>query len=155
MYGFLFSVIVQLVSTDHMYTTISSSVLNGTAVQPGEEVSITCVTCNSSILIWISEDYIIQNGLQEFTSESRDQIGVRITQSSENVIAVLDSVNITSDGNTIMMSTVRIRVSLLYPKYSVTCRNGGYYIDKSFTFYVDDKQYIEGRLSVALPNKIT
>ena len=131
--GFFFSVILQLVSPEEV--TLTGSISNGTTVHPGEVVNITCVIRDSEILIWLSDDYILHNGYLEFIPSN---LGQQVTQSGGNITARLSRVNQTSDRNTTMVSILCIRVSL-HPTYSVTCRNGGHFIDKTFTFYVVGK----------------
>ena len=97
----------------------------------GESVTITCMTINSSIIAWSSEEYIGKGGRQlEFVT--LDAIGTTLYDSM--VIANLTSVN---QSALILESQLHIiRVSPNYPQFNVTCHGSVNSLNKSVTYIV-------------------
>ena len=86
---------------------------------PGEEVIITCETRGSSVMAWISDEYIGSGSLLQFLII--DNIGDWHTSSvNPNTIATLIN-NTVEDGELILESQLRIRAVSQFMNSSVTC----------------------------------
>ena len=100
-----------------------------------DNIIITCVTTNSAIQAWSSEEYIGQGGIQlEFLTV--DEIGRNLTSSKDSTtFALLTHVNSSADILEIQ-SQLHIKVSANYSRFNVTCHNPPHNLTKSVTYLV-------------------
>ena len=97
---------------------------------PGATVTFTCRVNGSSILSWISTDYIGEHHQLHLTAGS--EIGQPVgTEINSDTMATLTD----KDGG-VLTSELRIVVSLEFRNPSVTCRNGGLGEESTISFTV-------------------
>ena len=103
--------------------TLSSTLIRGNLGLPGQRVIFTCVTKNSSILEWQSDEHIGTDG---------DDIQIYSVGSRDNVTSVTipttyaTRVNVTvENGITVIESCLFITASDHFSTSSVTCRING------------------------------
>ena len=98
---------------------ISSSVSNGSLVYPNQPITITCITRNSQILAWESEDYIGGRSQIAFTSSNRPNS----TDTGRNgAVAILISVS-NDNGELIITSELLVNITISSIISSVICHN--------------------------------
>ena len=101
----------------------------------GEVVIFTCTTRGSPILEWFSEEYIGTGGdrLQILSGSDRNT-------SSVNPDAVATRINVTNDnGETVIVSELRIIASISYPIATVSCSSGDQRLMQNITFRIFGK----------------
>ena len=119
---------------------LSGSVSNGTTVCHGDVVIFNCTTNESEILIWHLQSQSMTVQDLEFVA-GFSVVGDTLTRTG-NISATLNSVTTTSDGNTIIVSTLSIPITVdNLTDLSVTCHNEGEYINKTVTFNVNEGKY--------------
>ena len=106
-------------------TVMSQTVLTSSMEQvcPGNTIVFTCTTNGSSLLAWISKEYIGTGSQIEFRSII-DTVGtVRNSTSNPETVANLTAIN--NDGMLILTSTLCIKIKSTTPNISVSCINAG------------------------------
>ena len=102
---------------------------------PGDDVTFTCETRDSPILVWRSDQYIGLNGVQiEFLSI--DPLGT-ISVSMVDPRTVAELINKSNhNGTSIIISQLNITVlpSIVQQDHSVICSNVGIGTERSITF---------------------
>ena len=99
-----------------------------------QNITITCVTRNSSIMAWTSEEYIGEGGrrLEFLIINEIGSIHMSVKPNS-TAFANLTTLNV----NQLMLaSQLHITVSRNYPQFNVTCHNSDYNLTKSVTYIV-------------------
>ena len=98
-----------------------TSTLNSERVVHSEDIIIfTCITRGSPILEWFSEEYI---------GTGRDRLQI-LSESDRNTssitpAAVATRINVSrDDGIVVIVSELRIIVSMLHPNATISCSNG-------------------------------
>ena len=103
--------------------------LDGPGVYPLQVIYLKC-SVESSILSWRCNEYLKCDGGELALTSAHSQ-GKQIVGKCSGVVAVLDSIN----GST-KYSTLRIVVSALHPKFTVSCRNQDSGRNSNMTFYL-------------------
>ena len=125
---------------------LRSSVSNGSLVYPEQPITITCVTTNSQILAWESEDYI--GGRSQIVFSSSDQPD--ITDTGRNgAFAILISVTTDDNGELVITSELLINITTRSKTSSVTCRN----VDNGQTDSIVFHRTNESATELMYPNK--
>ena len=89
-------------------------------VCPGNTIIFTCTTTGSSLLAWISKEYIGSGSQIEFRSVI-DPVGtIRNSTSNPETVANLTAIN-----NDVLTSTLRIKTGSTTSNVSVSCINAG------------------------------
>ena len=83
---------------------------------PGVTIEFTCITAESSILLWTSNEYIGVDS--QFQFRTFDPIGT--TRSNGDTIA-----NLTAIDGEILTSTLRVVVRSTISSFTITCINSG------------------------------
>ena len=105
--------------------------LDGPGVYPLQVIYFKC-SVESSILSWRCNEYLnCDGGDHELALTSEHSQGEQIVGECSGVVAVLDSI----DGST-KHSTLRIVVSAVHPKFTVSCRNQDSGRNSNMTFYL-------------------
>lgn len=122
------------VSAQQLSSTLHITVTGVQVVYDGEIVNFTCVTRNSSIIAWSSDDYIGTQGtrLELIAAES---LGTTKIASTGLANATLISVN-ESTPERILVSMLRIRITSRYQSSSVTCHSVGTGGSDTIKFYM-------------------
>ena len=112
--------------------TLSSTLIHGHLALPGQIVVFTCVTRNSSILEWQSDEHIGTDGddIQIYS------VGSRVNVTSVTIpttYATRVSVTV-ENGVTVIVSQLLITASDRFPTSSVTCRINGQGPVKTISF---------------------
>ena len=107
---------------------------SGNFALSGQRVMFVCVTWNTSILEWHSNEYINRYGvdIQIYNVGSRNNVSSR-TIPTTYATRVSSSVE---DGVTVIVSRLFITASEQYPNSSVTCRRYGQGSNKTISFEV-------------------
>ena len=102
---------------------LNSTLIRGHLALPGQIVIFTCVTKNSSILEWQSDEHIGTDGddIQIYSVGSRDNV---TSVTIQTTYATRVSVTV-ENGITVMESQLFITASDRFPTSSVTCRING------------------------------
>lgn len=114
----IITAILQAVFSQDLYPHLSSTLLPGKVLCPGEEVIFTCVTRGSSIIAWMSDEYIGGGKQLEFSTEN--EIGEhKVTRFG----AIATLVNKSDDGEmiTVLESQLQVNISANFTDPSVTC----------------------------------
>ena len=99
---------------------LTSTLNSERVVSPEDIIIFTCITRGSPILEWFSEEYI---------GTGRDRLQI-LSESDRNIssitaAAVATRINVTrDDGIVVIVSELRIIVSILYPNATISCSNG-------------------------------
>ncbi|MCG8621961.1 MAG: hypothetical protein MJE68_08215 [Proteobacteria bacterium] len=124
---------------------LRSSVSNGSLVYPEQPITITCVTRNTQILAWESEDYI--GGMSQIVFASSSQPDSTDT-GRNGAIAILISVN-NDNGELVITSELLINITTRSKTSSVTCRN----VDNGQTDSIVFHRTNESATELMYPNK--
>ena len=117
----LFIIIATSLSTVSSQTVkVTSTVSDGEVVCPGEEVILTCMTRDSIILIWISDEYI-GDQIRFTTVNSLNETRRDSVYNSTIATFVNDT---TEGGIRVLVSQLRIIISTNSLNPSVTCIDG-------------------------------
>ena len=102
-------------------TTVTPKISNAC---PGEEVYITCVTRNSLLLLWTSDEYIGPGGIELEFAIFNDIGDTVVSPINPNTVATLIN-NTNEDGMMVLVSQLRIVTSVNFSTSSVSCVNEG------------------------------
>ena len=99
---------------------VTLNITSGTIVRPGDNVTFTCTTINSSIIAWSSEEYIGRGGVR------LDLSAVTHSESSQISTATAVLLNTGSNGEgAIVLTSALSLIAKGIPYISVTCINIG------------------------------
>ena len=100
--------------------TLDSTLNAGQVAYPQDVITFTCMTRESQILEWFSEEYIGtgRDRLQILSESNRNTSSI-----TPDVIATRISVT-TENGIVVIVSELRIVASIEYPNATVSCGNG-------------------------------
>ena len=112
-----------------MTVFLNGSLSENSAILPGENITIKCITKGSSILAWTGTNYV--DSRIEFVIFN--QIGTMYTP---NPYTTATLVNVSTDinGQSIIESHLNITVQSSIPSSTITCHNVGTGETSAFTF---------------------
>ena len=109
---------------------ILTSTLNAKLIaHPQEMVVFTCIARGSGILNWFSTEYVGSDGLPLQILSGGNTVTV---PSNSNPTTVATRINVTTNGEIMIISELQVIASLQYPIATVTCSNG--VIPQNITF---------------------
>ena len=111
---------------------LNSTLIHGHLALPGQTIVFTCVTRNSTILEWQSNEHIGTDGddIQIYSVGSRNNVtSVTIPTTYATRVSVT-----TENGITMIVSQLYITTSEQFPTSSVTCRINGQGPIKTISF---------------------
>ena len=131
----LFITLIVLIKSYYAQLSINlTSSLANEYAYPEQTVYFWCVVTNSPILAWSSPNYIGDNGIQ-LEILAIDQPGTIMTSNVDpNTVATLS--NVTTGGETIIRSSLRILVSSQFQASSIACHNVGQGTENITTFQI-------------------
>ena len=103
--------------------TLNGTLIHGELALPRQEIIFTCVTRNTTILVWESTDYIGEGG-NDIQIISAGDSNMTTSLSNPDTYATRVSVSV-EDGVTVIVSQLFITASEQFPTSSVTCRRYG------------------------------
>ena len=112
--------------------TLTSILNNELIAHPQEMVVFTCITRGSGILNWFSNEYIGSDGLPLQILSGGSTVTV---PSNSNPNTVATRINVTTNGEIVIISELRIVASAQYPTATVSCDNGDVQSRRSITFH--------------------
>ena len=112
--------------------TVTSNISAGESICPGEVLLFTCMTVQSEIITWISDEYI-GDQIEFDTANNIDE--TRQASADPNTIATLIN-NTAENGMPVLVSQLQITVSSIFSTPSVTCVHGSNGIPELSTFQV-------------------
>ena len=114
---------------------MNSTLVGGASAYPQQEVVITCTTRGSSILEWLSDHYIGADGEKlQLLSVNCLSTEVRSTIDPNTVATCLSVTE--ENGETVIVSELRIITSAQFATSTVTCANNGLGSSNSTTIRV-------------------
>ena len=138
--------VVTTVSTEKVM--ITSTLSDSQSVCRGQRVNFTCVIRGSSIISWISNEYIDAGGTSiEFVSA--DDIGVS-RQLNPNAVATLVSTEVIN-GTQVLTSQLMIRVTSIFSYPSVICLPDDHLMNKTTTFTVQGIMHVRTCILCVFP----
>ena len=122
--------IFQFARTQQSVSLNGSLISNNSDIQPGENITLKCVTLGSSILAWSGTNYV--DSRIEFVAF--DQIGTIIYTHNTYTTAILVNVSTDMSGQYIIESHLNITVQSSIPSSTITCHNVETGETSSFSF---------------------
>ena len=120
---------------------LNSTLSTRNIAYPGQQVIFTCVTRNTDILEWRSDEHIGRDGdsLQLLSIDSAGT--VKSNTRNPSTFAVLVSVSVDNRVR-VIVSELHIRVSSQFPVSSVTCGDSGLRTNSTIPFHISGKHLI-------------
>ena len=95
----------------------------------GNNITIICVTRNTSLMAWSSEEYISEGGVR-LQLASIDGLGA----TAQGRAAVANLTRVSSSPPMVLESQLHIMVLANFSQFSVTCRNSAHDLQESLVF---------------------
>ena len=109
--------------------SLNGSLSDNSAIQPGDNVTLKCITLGSSILAWTGTNYV--DSRIEFII--LEQIGTMHTPNTYTT-AILVNVSTDINGQYIIESHLNITVQSSIPSSTITCHSVGTAETSAFSF---------------------